>query len=140
MGTVWKFDPVARKVIPLRARRSPAMVSISVVLNVSGPRTIIAIYGDLDIQATYLLRELPGSECERVIFDLHGVSFMDAAGLDAIIGCHNRTRGSGPSPLVSPSIAVTRILDLTGTEQLFSTFDTLDAALAAPLGSPLHTP
>jgi len=132
MGTLWEFDPGSRKVTPLWPRRSPVLASISALLNSSGAWTMIAIYGEMDIQATYLLREVPKSECEGVIFDLHGVTFMDAAGLDALLGCHKRMQARGEPRLVAPSTAVRRILHLTRTTHEFATFSTLEAASAAP--------
>lgn len=138
MDTLWTFDPGSRTVLPHAARSSPAMASISAVVNRSGTWTIVAVHGELDIQASYVLRDVRKSEPTGLILDLRGVTFMDAAGLDAIISClHQASAGDGPR-LVAPSPAVRRILQLTGTDQLFATFDTLDAALAAPVsGHPL---
>jgi anti-anti-sigma factor len=132
MGTLWMFDPGSREVIPLWPRRSPVVDSVSALLNISGGWTMIALYGEMDLQATYLLREVPQSECEGLIFDLHGVTFMDAAGLGALIACHKRMQARGEPRLVAPSTAARRILHLTGTTHAFTTFRTLDAALAAP--------
>lgn len=132
MGTLWMFDPGSRTVIPLWPRRSPVTDSVSALLSSSGAWTVLALHGEVDIQATYLLREVPKSGCEGLIFDLHGVTFMDAAGLGALIACHKRMQATGEPRLVAPSTAVRRILHLTGTTDAVTTFRTLDAALAAP--------
>jgi anti-sigma B factor antagonist len=56
-----------------------------------------------------------------VIVDLADVSFMDSAGLSALIQVQQQTRHAGAEfRLQSPSRIATRILELSGLDRLFA--------------------
>ncbi len=84
--------------------------------------TIVAISGEVDVcteaplqQA--LLRII--RECSaRLMLDLSGVSFMDCAGLRALLATRRRAelRG-GCLRLIAASAAVRRIIELTGAQE-----------------------
>jgi anti-anti-sigma factor len=104
------------------------------MLRRSGPWTVIAVSGEMDIQVLELVPDVSESEAGRVVFDLSRVTFMDAAGFDAIMRYQDKAHAAGGNTrLVAPSTAVRRILTMTGTTQMFATFGSLDAALSAPL-------
>ena len=84
--------------------------------------TIVAVSGEVDVcteaplqQA--LLRII--RECSaRLMLDLSGVSFMDCAGLRALLATRHRAelRG-GCMRLIAASAAVRRIIELTGAQE-----------------------
>ena len=100
----------------------------------SGPWTVILIAGDMDIQVLDLMPDLRTSASVRAVIDLHRVTFMDASGLSALLICQTQATATGGCVrLLAPSAAVRRLLMLTGTNAVFATFWTLDAALSAPV-------
>ena len=122
-------------VVDLQARRSTAPVPpVSVQLATSGPWQIIVVEGEMDIQVLPLLPDLRGTIAAQVVFDLLGVTFMDACALRALLDRQRRvTQAGGYVRLVAHSRPVPRLLMLTGTGALFRTFDTLDQALNTPI-------
>lgn len=78
---------------------------------------LVRVCGELDAgtvpRLAAVLGELEGRHCE---VDLVGVSFMDSAGVALLLG-HRRHAGAAEASLrvVGVSLAVRRILDLTGT-------------------------
>jgi anti-anti-sigma factor len=100
----------------------------------SGPWTVVLIAGDMDIQVLDLMPDLRPSESVCAVIDLHRVTFIDASGLSALPICQTQATATGGCVrLLSPSAAVRRLLMLTGTNAVFDTFWTLDAALSTPV-------
>jgi anti-sigma B factor antagonist len=121
-------------VVDPQGRRAPAAPPVSVHLQRSGPWQIIVVDGEMDLQVLPLLPDLRGLVAARVVFDLHGVTFMDASALGALVERRRWvTRSGGCMRLVAHSGPVLRLLVMTGTGGLFSTFDTLDRALHTPV-------
>jgi anti-sigma B factor antagonist len=115
-------------------RPSNPIPIVSVLAYRSGPWTVLVVDGEMDLQVIPLLPDLPHSEAGRVVFDLHGVTFMDARGLGVIVGSQQKARQAGGClRLVAPSTQVCRILILTGTDQAFRSFPTLHAAVSTPV-------
>lgn len=74
--------------------------------------TVLKLGGELDLYSARLLREVAhglaaAGDC-RIVLDLAGLGFCDAAGLGALVGCQSRIRASGGRLSlagVSPKIA-----------------------------------
>lgn len=80
----------------------------------------VLLFGELDLAAVPLLEQECGRVEERggrvVALDLSGLTFIDAAGLRAVVSAEARARKKGRAlPLVGASAALRRIFDLTGT-------------------------
>lgn len=116
--------------LPLLPAAPPAF---SVHLHTCGPWQIIVVDGEMDIQVPPLLPRLRGGEATHVVFDLLGVTFMDAFALGALI-CRQQmvTRSGGCMRLVA-SGPVLKLLTMTGTSDVFRRFNTLERALHTPL-------
>jgi stage II sporulation protein AA (anti-sigma F factor antagonist) len=83
----------------------------------------IALDGDLDNLSVPVLREaldaLYAADCFTIRLDLAGLSFTDSSGLGAMVGAWRRCQREGGSLSVSnPSIAVRRLMDMTGISKL----------------------
>ena len=88
--------------------------------------TIVAISGEVDVcteaplqqSVLWIIRECGA----RLMLDVSGVSFMDCAGLRALLATRRRaeTRG-GFLRLIAISAAVRRIIELTGTQEALAT-------------------
>lgn len=113
--------------------RRPPVVGASMSYTRSGPWLVVAVAGELDLQAVPLLEAL-GDDPRFVALDMHGVTFMDCSGLHALVNARSRAVAAGGSVHVAaPSRQVVRLLRLTGLERAFPAFDTVSEATALPL-------
>ena len=97
-------------------------VSVSAESDASGPCTVMRLVGEADLN-TQLLREVLSAEAARkprlLLVDMSGLTFIDSAALHEIVRAHRKLRADGCLlALVSPSPIVTRILQLTGLDQV----------------------
>jgi anti-sigma B factor antagonist len=101
--------------------------------------SVVTVSGDLDIACVPVLREqlleLLGPHASRLVIELSGVTFCDASGLDVLVGVERRARLlDGVLRLAAPASPVTAVLRLTGLDRHFQVFDTVPAAVRAPVG------
>jgi anti-anti-sigma factor len=96
--------------------------------------TIARLEGELDIATTPTLRERllgvfrPG--VRLLIIDLSGVSFCDVSALAVLVGTQRRATGLGVTVrLASPRPQMAKLLRVTGLDQCFTIYATLDDAL-----------
>jgi anti-sigma B factor antagonist len=69
---------------------------------------------------------------QAVLVDLHDVSYMDSAGIGAVVEVYLRlTHRGGQCLLLRPSPHVRRVLDLTRLSTVIGTYEDEAAALAA---------
>jgi anti-sigma B factor antagonist len=69
---------------------------------------------------------------QAVLIDLHDVSYMDSAGIGAIVEVYLRlTHRGGQCRLLRPSPHVQRVLDITRLSTVIGTFEDEQAALRA---------
>jgi anti-anti-sigma factor len=81
----------------------------------------LRLIGELDIAGVPALRAcLQQMDGTHIVLDCSGLTFIDCAGLGALIGeRRRRTRANSGLTLVAPSRCLTRLLELTGVEGLF---------------------
>lgn len=76
--------------------------------------------GELDMAATFNLesdleRQLAKGDVRRLVFDLAGLTFIDSAGLGALLAIRDRTQDLGIEMVLrNVSAPVRRIFDLSG--------------------------
>lgn len=83
-------------------------------------RLLLVLVGELDPHtAPRLEAELASAGTEpRVVLDLAGVTFLDSAGVRAIVSAHERLSNAGGSlALRSPSPVAARVLEISGLDQ-----------------------
>jgi anti-sigma B factor antagonist len=126
-------------VADLGARRTAhAVPSVSVRRHRSGRWTVVEVEGEMDIQTLPLVADLPGRNATHVLFELHGVTFLDASGLGMMVDSQRRAlEGGGCVRVVAPSRQVRRLLMLTGSDRTFLLFDSLDEAVSVPVDAAL---
>jgi anti-sigma B factor antagonist len=103
-------------------RRQGGIMSVTLCVRPGDGGTIVAIGGEVDVCTEAplqqsLLRII--RECgAKLMLDVSGVSFMDCAGLRALLATRRRAelRG-GYVRLIATSAAVRRIIELTGTHE-----------------------
>lgn len=100
-----------------------------------GPVTVIRLSGDFDLASVPGVRQrlLDLAVDGRVnqVLDLTAVTFMDSAGLGAIVSTRRRLRPlQGTLVLVCTNDTILRLLRLTSMDRVLPVYPTVDAALA----------
>jgi anti-sigma B factor antagonist len=101
---------------------------------------IVAVTGEIDISTVAGLRERLYELAEsgqQLIVDLDEVTFIDSAGLGALVGTSRRTAEKGGSlRAVCKNPQTRKLLWLTGVDRRIALEDSLDGALASAAASP----
>jgi len=98
---------------------------------------VVHLCGELDLYTASELREafaqLIGQAPERVVVDLGHVDFIDSTALAVLIEARTRLTDARAFLLAAPGIEPRRTLEIAGIAQHFGLYDTVEAALAAPI-------
>lgn len=94
------------------------MFSVTTSVHASPAPALIRVRGEIDLLAEHDLRDAASividGGCRDAVLDLNDVSFLDCAGLKALLSCRERVEASGGRLLLGrTSPAVARILGLT---------------------------
>jgi len=100
---------------------------------------VLAAGGELDLHTVDRLREKLADVLEqggrRVLVDLTGVSFMDSTALGVLVNAAQALRSSGGRlVLVADDPRVTRVIEITGLERVFSIESSLPEAVQRLVG------
>jgi anti-sigma B factor antagonist len=91
----------------------------------SDGEVLITADGEIDLHTEPLLREalftaLAHDSAHTVLVDMAGVTFLDSTGINALVHAHRAATGSNRTVrLCNPQPLVTRVLRITGLEQMF---------------------
>lgn len=104
---------------------------------------VVSAAGEIDWATAPVLREqlagaMAAANPPRIFLDLAKVTFLDSSGLSVMIRARRQAEGRGGwVALVVPADRshVRRILQMTGTDQVFPIFRSLEAALAKSRGA-----
>jgi anti-sigma B factor antagonist len=114
-------------------RRKAATPAVAVRLYRSGHWVVVEVEGEMDIQVIPLVPVKFGDEESFVVFELHGVTFMDAAGFGVIAATYRKANEDGGCiRLAAPSRQARRLLELANSDRTFTTFDALADAVSTP--------
>lgn len=97
---------------------------------------LIELAGEIDLSSASLLTDqlqaIAEQDSTSVILDATGVTFMDSAGLHALVEGKRTLHEHGSQILLVPSPQVRRVLELVFPDPLFaSRLDSVEEALAA---------
>lgn len=96
---------------------------------------VVRVGGDIDLATVPALEAaIDEALLERptaLVIDLSGVDFLASAGLQALVATHNTVSESAGFAVVANSAATSRPIQLTGLDQIFQLYPTLDEALTA---------
>lgn len=96
---------------------------------------VLRVGGDIDLATVPALEAaIDEALVERptaLVIDLSGVDFLASAGLQALVATHNHVSESARFAVVANSAATSRPIQLTGLDQIFQLYPTLDEALTA---------
>jgi anti-anti-sigma factor len=100
--------------------------------------TVVRLAGELDLYNAPALREtlfaLADEQPERLVIDLSEVEFVDSTALGVLIETRTKLDNRRAFLLASPGLETHRALRISGLDQHLAVYDSLDAALAAPVG------
>jgi anti-anti-sigma factor len=111
----------------------PAGAGLSIDIAESGDVTVVTVAGELDMatepdfsrQVAARIQARP----RAVVLDLNGLGFVGSAGLKALVEQQQGAEQQNVSlRLVLGGSPIERLLELTGLENTFAVYDTLDQA------------
>jgi len=106
----------------------------------AGPRApgaaVLVLRGELDVAAASALREQLAAAPERgLVLDLAGTTFVDSSVLQELLRAREDLRARGARlVLAGAGRPVRRLLELTGTNELFEQVDDAEAGLSRLAG------
>src|SRR4029077_18003299 len=96
---------------------------------------VLKVDGDIDLATVPALEaaidEVLKSKQAGLVIDLSEVGFLAPAGLRALVATQNNVSQSAQFAVVANSAATSRPIQLTGLDQIFELYPTLDEALTA---------
>ena len=96
-----------------------------------GDRAVVTVAGEVDLETASQLGEHAldalRDVCPHLLLDLTGVTFMDSTGLKVLLSIQRRADLAGGSfAIAGAARPVRKILTLTGLDQTFTLYDSLD--------------
>src|SRR3954451_17901281 len=113
---------------------------MQVTSTVSGPRTVVAASGELDVATAPELRsylhQLVDDGATTLVVDLTDVGFLDSTTLGVLISVHKRlVELGGVVELVVPHSRLLRIFQITGLDRVFTIHSSLADATVRGQGA-----
>ena len=110
---------------------------IDVVVDRPAPGVVVAtVSGEVDMLTAPSLRAVVTAEladCAVLVIDLSGVSFLGSAGLAVLVeAAQQAERRQAALRVVATGRTVRRPLEITGLDEVLTTFPTRDDAVGAP--------
>lgn len=98
---------------------------------------VVTVSGEVDIASKADLAAALAATGDRLLVDLSAVTFMESAGLAALVAARHAVNGHGERLAIVclPGGRVRRLLDLTGVDELFVTYPSREQALEALVSS-----
>ncbi|MGA5820328.1 STAS domain-containing protein [Kitasatospora sp. NPDC094028] len=124
---------MSRRVIPATAGNAIGPV-LRITVLATATAVVCRLEGEIDDgqrarlekTLTRAVRDRP----PRLVIDMAGVGFCDSAGLNALLAAHRHAvLGGTLLVLAAPPPQIRRLLEITGTDQLFTIRDDVHAAL-----------
>jgi anti-sigma B factor antagonist len=113
----------------------PDQDAIATALAYQDGIAVVTVGGDVDLATVSALEaaidEALLSKPTGLVIDLSDVGFLASAGLQALVATHNNVSESAHFAVVANSAATSRPIQLTGLDQIFELYPTLEEALAA---------
>lgn len=101
----------------------------------AGP-SLVTASGELDYHTGPQLRacldDVPLESGAALVLDLSGITYCDSTGVSVLAHAYRRTEAAGVTlALAGAAPAVFRLLSFTGLNRLFTSYDSVEAALSA---------
>src|SRR5213075_3397211 len=104
--------------------------------SLNSPSNVVPLKGEIDLHVsptvTAALTEMIDKKPERLVVDLSAVTYIDSAGLAALIQAMQKVEGyGGKFRLAGLQETVRSIFEISRLDQVFQIFPDVDGALAA---------
>jgi anti-anti-sigma factor len=113
----------------------PDQDAIATAVDYQNGIAVLKVGGDIDLATVPALEaaidEALVASPTSLVIDLTDVGFLASAGLQALVATHNNVTPSAQFAVVANSAATSRPIQLTGLDQIFELYPTLDEALTA---------
>ena len=113
----------------------PAEEAIATALAYQNGIAVLKVDGDIDLATVPALEsaieEALIPKPTGLVIDLTEVGFLASAGLQTLVATHNNVSETAHFAVVANSAATSRPIQLTGLDQIFELYPTLDEALSA---------
>ena len=111
-------------------------MTLAITVDDRRPPTVLSVGGDLDLNTApellQALTRLVDDGRRAVVVDLTGVDFCDSSGLSVLVRVRNRlTELGGSVTLAAATPIVQRVLEVSGLDEIFGTYPSVEAARAA---------
>jgi anti-sigma B factor antagonist len=122
-----------------RMHPEPSNTAFAVSHRVVDEQTcVVSVEGDLDLtsapQLKWTLVELLDKGYARYVIDLSQLTHMDSMGLGVLVGFRKRIEGSAHLALACMPPTQRKLLEMTGVDECFDSFATVDEALSTGVG------
>ena len=111
-------------------------MTLSIADSTRGDFHVLQLAGDIDVETSRTLRahivDRVVTPSSQIVVDLTAVDFMDSAGLGALVSGWQLTREGGDFRIAGANPIVRRVLSITGMEDVFALYETVDDAIAGP--------
>jgi anti-sigma B factor antagonist len=110
-------------------------MTMALSADADGDQPVVHLSGELDAATVPVLASAVQAQIEsgrrHVVLDLGGVTFLDSSGLGQFVSHHKTLRRLGGGlRLANPSSRVMAVLNLTGLDQVFEIYPSVQAALS----------
>ena len=98
------------------AMSSETSAELDTDVRAEGGRAVLAVGGEVDVATAERFRSalLEAQRSPRVLVDLSAVTFIDSAGVNALVGAYHRVPAGGELRVVGLRPNVRRVLEITG--------------------------
>lgn len=124
------------------SRASVRYVDLNISTQYQDDYAVVSATGEIDLHTAPRLQSelatLLRTGTGRLVIDLGRVEFCDSTGVNVLLAALRRAKDQGGSMcLVSPQAAVRKILRITGLDNVFPLYETLEEAMGtAPATEP----
>lgn len=123
-------SPVAGRALPAFQPVGPTPGQARIRTYLCGGWSVIEAAGEIDLAVAPMLREvLHDTSTSDIVFDLHGVEFIDCSGLGILAEAQRGAGAAGGSVrLVAPTRAVRRLLEVARLDTVFDSYASVEEA------------
>src|SRR5579863_9816111 len=113
----------------------PAQLDLEKLSQSNGNSLVTRLNGRLSLETVHnFIQALRPEPAEHLVLDMSGVSFLDSAGVGALVSLFVHRRNAGKSfALAGLTQQGNAVLQVAGLTKLLPNFPTVDAALAATI-------
>lgn len=112
----------------------PAHLDLEKLSSTNGNNLVTRLNGKLSLETVHnFIQTLRPEPAAHLVLDMSGVSFLDSAGVGALVSIFVSRRNHGKSlALAGLTQQGTAVLQVAGLTKLIPTFPTVEAALGTP--------